>query len=122
MVWYSGESGSGKTETAKFAMQYLASIRDGNSEITTKITQSSCILEAFGNAKTSTHCNSSRFVGFFISMYIFFLLQWYSLNLSNFKFSVLQGKLIDMRYSLDGKIIGACIQTRRCILSVNIVD
>ncbi|PWA83025.1 IQ motif, EF-hand binding site, P-loop containing nucleoside triphosphate hydrolase [Artemisia annua] len=84
----SGESGSGKTETAKFAMQYLASIRDGNSEITTKITQSSCILEAFGNAKTSTNCNSSRF-----------------------------GKLIDMHYSLDGKISGACIQTRRCIFS-----
>ncbi|GJU67184.1 myosin-2 isoform X1 [Tanacetum coccineum] len=74
----SGESGSGKTETAKFAMQYLASIGGGNSEITTKITQTSCILEAFGNAKKSTHCNSSRF-----------------------------GKLIDMHYGSDGKISGA---------------
>ncbi|TYI32086.1 hypothetical protein ES332_A04G033800v1 [Gossypium tomentosum] len=39
----SGESGAGKTETAKFAMQYLAS------------------LGAFGNAKTSRNDNSSRF-------------------------------------------------------------
>ena len=60
---YSGESGSGKTETAKIAMQYLTSVGGENSEMACKVTQSSCILEAFGNAKTSRNCNSSRFVG-----------------------------------------------------------
>ncbi|GKA47677.1 ribonuclease H-like domain-containing protein [Tanacetum coccineum] len=57
-----GESGSRKTEAARFAMQYVASNGGCNSEITTKIAQTSCILEAFGNAKTSTHCNSTLFV------------------------------------------------------------
>lgn len=69
-VWYSGESGSGKTETAKFAMLYLASVGGLNCEMTSKLIQSSCILEAFGNAKTSWNCNSSRFVGS-ISWYSF---------------------------------------------------
>lgn len=58
-----GESGSGKTETAKFALQYLASVGGDNCEMASKITHTSCILEAFGNAKTSRNCNSSRFVG-----------------------------------------------------------
>ncbi|KAJ9568038.1 hypothetical protein OSB04_004004 [Centaurea solstitialis] len=59
----SGESGSGKTETAKFAIQYFASVGGEDSEMACKVIQSSCILEAFGNAKTSRNCNSSRFRG-----------------------------------------------------------
>lgn len=78
----SGESGSGKTETAKIAMQYLASVGGENCEMSCKVIQSSCILEAFGNAKTSRNCNSSRF-----------------------------GKLIDIRYNAEGTICGAYIQT-----------
>ncbi|KAI7742348.1 hypothetical protein M8C21_012038 [Ambrosia artemisiifolia] len=63
----SGESGSGKTETAKFAVQYLASVGSQNYEMKSKLIQSSCILEAFGNAKTSRNWNSSRFVSSFTS-------------------------------------------------------
>ncbi|KVH99137.1 IQ motif, EF-hand binding site-containing protein [Cynara cardunculus var. scolymus] len=91
---YSGESGSGKTETAKIAMQYLASVGGENCEMACKVIQSSCILEAFGNAKTSRNCNSSRFVGSIPS-----------------EFCAVQGKLIDIRYSAEGTICGACIQT-----------
>ncbi|KAL5698405.1 hypothetical protein ACHQM5_029448 [Ranunculus cassubicifolius] len=77
----SGESGAGKTETAKIAMQYLAAL-GGRNGIEHEILQTNCILEAFGNAKTSRNDNSSRF-----------------------------GKLIEIHFSATGKIYGAKIQT-----------
>ncbi|XP_010278385.1 PREDICTED: myosin-2 isoform X1 [Nelumbo nucifera] len=77
----SGESGAGKTETAKIAMQYLAAL-GGGSGIEYEVLKSNCILEAFGNAKTSRNDNSSRF-----------------------------GKLIEIHFSTTGKICGAKIQT-----------
>ncbi|XP_042479172.1 myosin-2-like isoform X2 [Macadamia integrifolia] len=77
----SGESGAGKTETAKVTMQYLAAL-GGGSGIEYEILQTNYILEAFGNAKTSKNNNSSRF-----------------------------GKLIEIHFSRTGKICGAKIQT-----------
>nr|XP_029116747.1 myosin-1 isoform X3 [Elaeis guineensis] len=77
----SGESGAGKTETAKIAMQYLAAL-GGGSGIEYKVLQTNTILESFGNAKTSRNDNSSRF-----------------------------GKLIEINFSSAGKIYGAKIQT-----------
>lgn len=59
---FSGESGAGKTETAKIAMQYLAALGGGGGGIESKVMQTSCVLEAFGNAKTARTNNSSRFV------------------------------------------------------------
>ncbi|KAL3647048.1 hypothetical protein CASFOL_008016 [Castilleja foliolosa] len=78
----SGESGSGKTETAKIAMQYLAALCGGGGGIESEVLQTSCALEAFGNAKTARNDNSSRF-----------------------------GKLIEIHFSATGKICGAKIQT-----------
>ncbi|KAL4186087.1 hypothetical protein AMTRI_Chr09g12470 [Amborella trichopoda] len=77
----SGESGAGKTETAKIAMQYLAAL-GGGSGIEYEILQTNPILEAFGNAKTLRNDNSSRF-----------------------------GKLIEIQFSVTGKISGANVQT-----------
>ncbi|XP_022743577.1 myosin-1-like isoform X1 [Durio zibethinus] len=77
----SGESGAGKTETAKIAMQYLAAL-GGGSGIEYEILKTNPILEAFGNAKTLRNDNSSRF-----------------------------GKLIEIHFTETGKISGAKIQT-----------
>ncbi|KAL8510365.1 hypothetical protein ACS0TY_017249 [Phlomoides rotata] len=78
----SGESGSGKTETAKTATQYLAAVGGGGGGIESKVLQASCILEAFGNARTERNENSSRF-----------------------------GKLTEIHFSESGQICGAKIQT-----------
>ncbi|KAL3325554.1 hypothetical protein AABB24_036670 [Solanum stoloniferum] len=77
----SGESGSGKTETAKFAIEYLVMISGGNNHVESELLQTSCILEAFGNAKTLRNNNSSRF-----------------------------GRLIEIYFSAEGGICGANVQ------------
>ncbi|KAJ6842435.1 myosin-2-like [Iris pallida] len=77
----SGESGAGKTETAKFAMQYLAALGAG-SGIEDEVLQTNLILESFGNAKTLRNDNSSRF-----------------------------GKLTEIYFSDAGKICGSKVET-----------
>lgn len=79
----SGESGAGKTETAKIAMQYLAALGGGTAGIESEILQTSCILEAFGNAKTCKNDNSSRFVSLLIYLYssTYSLHKWGCFNL-----------------------------------------
>ncbi|GAA0167329.1 actin binding motor protein [Lithospermum erythrorhizon] len=78
----SGESGAGKTEVAKRVMQYLVSVGGDRNGVQSQVWQTNCILESFGNAKTSINYNSSRF-----------------------------GKLIKIDFSEAGIISGATIQT-----------
>ncbi|KAL8510367.1 hypothetical protein ACS0TY_017250 [Phlomoides rotata] len=78
----SGESGAGKTETAKIAMQYLTALGGGDDRIGSKILQTSFILEAFGSAKTARNNNSTRF-----------------------------GKLIEIHFTATGQICSAKIQS-----------
>lgn len=82
----SGESGAGKTETAKLTMSYLASVsrtdKAQGGMIQDKIINSNPILEAFGNASTVRNLNSSRF-----------------------------GKYNEMSFNRVGSLVGAGIKT-----------
>ncbi|XP_044744142.1 unconventional myosin-Va isoform X3 [Coccinella septempunctata] len=65
----SGESGAGKTVSAKYIMRYFATV-GGNAietQVEKKVLASSPIMEAMGNAKTTRNDNSSRF-GKFIEL------------------------------------------------------
>uniref|UniRef100_A0A452EX61 Unconventional myosin-Vb n=1 Tax=Capra hircus TaxID=9925 RepID=A0A452EX61_CAPHI len=59
----SGESGAGKTVSAKYAMRYFTTVSGSASDtnIEEKVLASSPIMEAIGNAKTTRNDNSSRF-------------------------------------------------------------
>ncbi|CAH1128149.1 unnamed protein product [Ceutorhynchus assimilis] len=59
----SGESGAGKTVSAKYAMRYFATVGGNATEtqVEKKVLASNPIMEAIGNAKTTRNDNSSRF-------------------------------------------------------------
>lgn len=73
-VLVTGESGSGKTETCRRLLQYLAYAATlGGSGETRKLHEAlgltSCVLEAFGNARTAMNDNSSRYGKFLTLRY-----------------------------------------------------
>ncbi|KAI9492810.1 P-loop containing nucleoside triphosphate hydrolase protein [Zychaea mexicana] len=90
----SGESGAGKTVSAKYIMRYFATADDqesvgkkkksggGMTEVEEQILATNPIMEAFGNAKTTRNDNSSRF-----------------------------GKYIEIQFDEGANIIGAKIRT-----------
>jgi myosin protein heavy chain len=62
----SGESGAGKTESAKMSMAFLTSLGTKNIDpnkapMETRILSTNPVLEAFGNSRTARNNNSSRF-------------------------------------------------------------
>lgn len=80
----SGESGAGKTVSAKYAMRYFATVGGSSKEtqVEKKVLSSSPIMEAIGNAKTTRNDNSSRF-----------------------------GKFIEIQFEKNYYIIGASMRT-----------
>ncbi|XP_006831700.1 PREDICTED: unconventional myosin-Vc [Chrysochloris asiatica] len=59
----SGESGAGKTVSARYTMRYFATVSklSSNTHVEDKVLASNPITEAVGNAKTTRNDNSSRF-------------------------------------------------------------
>ena len=92
----SGESGAGKTVSAKYIMRYFASVEEDSelennigtehksdmSDVEKQILATNPIMEAFGNAKTTRNDNSSRF-----------------------------GKYLEILFNKDTAIVGARIRT-----------
>ncbi|KAM3875664.1 unconventional myosin-Va [Diretmus argenteus] len=80
----SGESGSGKTVSAKFTMRYFAVVGGAaqQTSVEEKVLASNPIMESIGNAKTTRNDNSSRF-----------------------------GKYIQIGFGRKGDIIGANMRT-----------
>uniref|UniRef100_A0A3Q2PF38 Methyl-CpG binding domain protein 3b n=1 Tax=Fundulus heteroclitus TaxID=8078 RepID=A0A3Q2PF38_FUNHE len=80
----SGESGSGKTVSAKFTMRYFAVVGGAarQTSVEEKVLASNPIMESIGNAKTTRNDNSSRF-----------------------------GKYIEIGFGGKGDIIGANMRT-----------
>lgn len=59
-ILLTGDSGAGKTESAKYILKFLCHTKS-SSKIRDKIVAADTLLEAFGNARTSNNDNSSRF-------------------------------------------------------------
>ena len=86
----SGESGAGKTETAKFLLTYLAraavghisAIGEPNTSLHTRVMGTNPIMESFGCAQTVRNDNSSRF-----------------------------GKLVLLQFTKTGRLSAASVQT-----------
>uniref|UniRef100_A0A3P8R066 Methyl-CpG binding domain protein 3b n=1 Tax=Astatotilapia calliptera TaxID=8154 RepID=A0A3P8R066_ASTCA len=80
----SGESGSGKTVSAKFTMRYFAVVGGAaqQTSVEERVLASNPIMESIGNAKTTRNDNSSRF-----------------------------GKYIEIGFGRKGDIIGANMRT-----------
>uniref|UniRef100_A0A7N9B243 Methyl-CpG binding domain protein 3b n=1 Tax=Mastacembelus armatus TaxID=205130 RepID=A0A7N9B243_9TELE len=80
----SGESGSGKTVSAKFTMRYFAVVGGATQQtsVEERVLASNPIMESIGNAKTTRNDNSSRF-----------------------------GKYIEIGFGRKGDIIGANMRT-----------
>ncbi|XP_037530718.1 unconventional myosin-Vb [Nematolebias whitei] len=80
----SGESGSGKTVSAKFTMRYFAVVGGAaqQTSVEERVLASNPIMESMGNAKTTRNDNSSRF-----------------------------GKYIEIGFGRKGDIIGANMRT-----------
>jgi len=74
----SGESGAGKTVSAKYAMRYFATVGGSNSsngvdnvetsetQVEKRVLASNPLMEAIGNAKTTRNDNSSRFGNIYV--------------------------------------------------------
>uniref|UniRef100_A0A3Q1EY22 Myosin motor domain-containing protein n=1 Tax=Acanthochromis polyacanthus TaxID=80966 RepID=A0A3Q1EY22_9TELE len=98
----SGESGAGKTVSAKYAMRFFATVGGSanDTSVEEKVLASSPIMEAIGNAKTTRNDNSSRFgkyiqIGFSRHYHIIGAnMRTYLLEKSRVVFQVINNQLI----------------------------
>uniref|UniRef100_A0A8C1Z4J9 Myosin VAa n=1 Tax=Cyprinus carpio TaxID=7962 RepID=A0A8C1Z4J9_CYPCA len=107
----SGESGAGKTVSAKYAMRYFATVSGSASEanVEEKVLASNPIMESIGNAKTTRNDNSSRFgkyieIGFDKKYHIIGAnMRTYLLEKSRVVFQVRYKHADDFHYTKQGR-------------------
>ena len=74
----SGESGSGKTQSANFLVKQLTFLGNApNKSLQEKILQINPLIEGFGNARTIINDNSSRFGKYLEMLLVLLLVVWY---------------------------------------------
>jgi len=99
----SGESGAGKTVSAKYAMRFFATVGSGSDEetqIEKKVLACNPIMEAIGNAKTTRNDNSSRFgMIYCFSFEINFVISLWQHSSIVILYLVFPGKYVEIDFS-----------------------
>lgn len=111
-IFISGESGSGKTESVKYLLNFLCNVsKKASATITDHINkyfiESNDIFEVFGNASTENNKNSSRFFKLIKVYYKFYL--FFSIHKFLITFRFIFNAIYQVAYNNRHEMIGGSV-------------